>query len=61
MNMSSIPTDPMILLSYINTLLRDSYASLDDLCEDKGIARAELERDLARAGFEYNPEQNRFW
>lgn len=61
MNIGNLPTDPMILLSYVNTMLRDSYSSLNELCEDKGIARSELESALARAGYEYNEAQNRFW
>lgn len=56
-----IPQDPMILCSYINMLLRDDYPSLDALCEDKEIDRQTLEDKLKAAGFEYDPEHNRFW
>ena len=42
-----LPKDPMILLSYINTHLRDDYPSLDALCEDLDIPRAELEEKLS--------------
>ena len=28
----AIPKDPMILMSYVNTQLRDFYSSLDELC-----------------------------
>ena len=55
-----LPNDPMILLSYLNTRLRDDYLSLDALCEDQDADRAELERKLEAAGFVYDPEQNRF-
>ena len=55
-----LPKDPMILLSYINTHLRDDYPSLDALCEDLGIPRAELEEKLSAVGFAYDEEQNRF-
>ena len=34
-----IPNDPVMLLSYVNTQLRDYYSSLDALCEDKGIEK----------------------
>ena len=37
-----IPKDPVMLLSYVNTQLRDYYSSLDALCEDKGIGKEEL-------------------
>ena len=30
--MTVLPKDPVILLSYINTQLRDFYPSLDELC-----------------------------
>ncbi|MFR2613118.1 MAG: DUF4250 domain-containing protein [Subdoligranulum sp.] len=30
-----LPADPIILLSYIHTQLRDHYASLDALCADQ--------------------------
>ena len=29
-----LPQDPMILLSYLNTKLRDFYPTLDALCDD---------------------------
>ena len=55
-----IPNDPMILLSYINTKLRDEYKSLDLLCDDLQIDRAELESKLSAVDYTYNPELNRF-
>lgn len=55
-----LPKDPMILLSWVNTRLRDEYASLDALCEDQDTDRAELERKLEAVGFAYDAEQNRF-
>lgn len=55
-----LPKDPMILLSYVNTHLRDDYPSLDALCEDLYIPRAELEEKLSAVGFAYDEEQNRF-
>ncbi len=55
-----LPKDPMILLSYVNTKLRDDYDSLDALCEDLSLERAALEETLAAAGFVYREEQKRF-
>ena len=40
-----IPKDPVMLLSYVNTQLRDFYKSLDDFCEDRGLVRKELEEN----------------
>ena len=48
-------------MSWVNMKLRDFYGSLDKLCEDLEIDRNELEDRLAKAGFEYNAELNKFW
>ena len=61
MEMTELPQDPAILMSYINTLLRDSYPSLGALCEDMGIDQASIEARLGAAGFEYNAQLNKFW
>ena len=55
-----LPTDPMILLSYINTKLRDEYASLDELCDSLDEDRQALEQRLAAAGYTYDAAQRRF-
>ena len=55
-----LPKDPMVLLSYINTRLRDDYPSLDAMCEDLDLSRTELEQALQAVGFDYDAEQNRF-
>lgn len=57
----TIPTDPMILFSFINAKLRDHYPSLDHLCDDMNIDKATLLATLAAAGFEYSEENNKFW
>lgn len=49
-----------MLYSYINTMLRDRFKSLDDLCDDLDIDRAELEKKLAAAGMMYNKATNQF-
>ena len=55
-----LPQDPMILLSVLNTKLRDEYATLDALCEDLELDRAALEEKLGALGFGYDSGQNRF-
>ena len=55
-----LPNDPMILLSVVNTKLRDEYASLEALCEDLDEDREAIEKALAAAGFAYDEGQNRF-
>lgn len=56
-----LPNDPFMLMSVINLKLRDFYSSLDELCEDMNVDKAELCEKLNAAGFEYNQEANKFW
>ena len=55
-----LPQDPMILLSVLNTKLRDDYASLAELCEALDTDQDALEERLAAVGFRYDPERNQF-
>ncbi|MCI9670137.1 MAG: DUF4250 domain-containing protein [Lawsonibacter sp.] len=55
-----LPQDPIILLSYINTKLRDEYDSLDALCDDLDADREELVRRLETVGYTYDEDKNRF-
>lgn len=55
-----IPNDPVILLSYINTKLRDNYANLHELCADLELSENALKEKLGSIGYSYSSEQNRF-
>jgi hypothetical protein len=55
-----LPKDPAILLSYINTKLRDFYPTLDALCADTGAERGEVENALSEIGYAYDEKLNRF-
>ena len=55
-----LPQDPMILLSYLNTKLRDFYPTLDALCDDLQIDGGEVSRRLAAIDCRYSPERNQF-
>ena len=57
----TLPNDPFMLFSVVNMKLRDTYTSLDELCQKEDIERDELCRRLAEAGFEYNAEHRKFW
>ncbi|MBO4906942.1 MAG: DUF4250 domain-containing protein [Bacteroidaceae bacterium] len=57
----SIPTDPFILLGFVNMKLRDEFINLDELCLSLDISRQKLEDDLAAAGFTYDTTHNKFW
>ena len=55
-----LPNDPIMLMSVVNTKLRDIYPSLERLCDDLDISEKELTDKLSAAGFPYDPEQNQF-
>ena len=55
-----LPEDPIILMSVINTKLRDFYSSLDELCEDLDVPKEEIVKTLASAGFTYDSGKNQF-
>ncbi len=52
--------DPNILLSVMNTKLRDQYASLDILCYDLGIVKEGILKTLDSIGYTYNEKENQF-
>lgn len=55
-----LPNDPVMLLSVVNTKLRDYYPSLDLLCAELGADKKELTEKLEMLEYEYDAEQNRF-
>ena len=55
-----IPKDPMILLSYVNTLLRDHYDSLEMRCTCRGMNREQLVRQMEAIDYHYDEKENRF-
>lgn len=56
----AIPTDPVILLSYLNTQLRDFYPSLAGLCDAMELEEEEIKAKLAAIDYHYDAEQNQF-
>ena len=55
-----LPSDPVILLSLINTKLRDFYPTLDILCDELDIDKDSVILSLWTSGCEYDPVSNRF-
>ena len=56
----SLPKDPVMCLSVVNTLLRDTGDTLDEVCRSWGEEKEDLLRRMAEAGFEYDEEERRF-
>ena len=55
-----LPKNPILLLSIVNTKLRDFYSSLDELCQDLDESKDEIIDILAHAGYIYDKEINQF-
>lgn len=56
----AIPNDPMMLVSYLNTQLRDFYPSLEEFCKSQGVSQEEIEAKLATIDYKYDKERNAF-
>ena len=55
-----IPSDPVLLLSFLNTKLRDFYSSLDELCDDLDCDKEFIISEMEKIDYEYNIEYNQF-
>ena len=55
-----LPKDPAILLSFVNTRLRDSCKNLQDLCRSLEVAQSDLEQRLAAIDYTYDAKCNQF-
>ena len=55
-----LPNNPYVLLSVVNTKLRDFYSSLDDLCNDLDEDKEEIINLLKSIGYKYNDLENQF-
>ena len=55
-----LPKDPVMLLSVINTELRDKYPSLDALFEDREITKTSITDTLKGIDYEYDNIRNQF-
>lgn len=58
--MAGIPKDPVMLMSFLNTKLRDRYSSLEELCQDLEADQAELEKKLETIDYRYDARKNQF-
>lgn len=55
-----LPQDPYILLSFVNTKLRDEYESLESLCAALDADESSLRQTLAGLDYRYDPVHNQF-
>ena len=57
---AGLPRDPVMLLSVVNTNLRDYYQTLDVLCEDMQVDKQELIGKLEMIDYTYDAGSNQF-
>jgi hypothetical protein len=55
-----LPKDPVMLLSVVNTQLRDHYKNLSELAAAYMIDEKELAGKLASIGYTYDTDTNQF-
>ena len=58
--MPQIPNDPVILLSFINTQLRDHYPSFEELCASLNLDETQITNKLNGIHYAYNSNTNQF-
>lgn len=58
--MSSLPKDPVMLLSVVNTNLRDYYPTLEEFCSAKDVEQSDIVEKLKMINYEYDAEKNQF-
>ncbi len=56
----SLPKDPVMLLSVVNTKLRDYYPNLDELAKAEGVTAEEIISKLKNINYIYDENHNRF-
>lgn len=56
----NVPKDPIILLSYVNTQLRNNFENLDELCKSLDIDLDWLNKTLNQIDYFYDNIQNQF-
>lgn len=58
--MKNLPQNTAMLLSFVNTQLRDSSPSLDDFCKSYNVDMEELKERLESFDYTYDETLNRF-
>lgn len=58
--LTTLPNDPVLLLSFLNTQLRDFYPNLDELCKAFMVDKDAISTKLDAIDYHYDETQNRF-
>ncbi|MCI8293267.1 MAG: DUF4250 domain-containing protein [Hespellia sp.] len=57
---TELPKDPVMLLSVINTKLRDYYPSFEKMCEEMQLDSVQIIKVLERIDYRYDEGKNQF-
>lgn len=60
MQINNLPKDPVMLLSFVNTQLRDNYADLPDFCQTNNVDINDLVGRLRSIDYSYDEITNQF-
>ena len=58
--MANIPKDPVMLLSYLNTQLRDFYPDMHELCRALDLERKTVDEAMASIDYAYDSAKNQY-
>lgn len=58
--MGNLPKDPVMLLSYVNTQLRDFYPSMEEFCAAFDIEKEEIDQKLRQIDYQYDEKNNQY-
>lgn len=58
--MNTLPKDPVMLLSFVNTQLRDHYPSLEEFAAAYQVDAADIISALKNIDYAYDPATNQF-
>lgn len=56
----SLPKDPVMLLSVVNTKLRDFYPNIEELASAEGVSAEAIIKKLETINYTYDETRNRF-
>lgn len=55
-----IPQNPVMLLSFVNTKLRDEFDNLEAFCDYYDVSQEEIEEKLKQIDYYYQKNINQF-
>lgn len=60
MSYTDFPKEPTILLSFLNTQLRDNFSSLPELCKEYGVDINDIIGRMKKIDYSYDETSNQF-